>query len=158
MLWIQFIISNSIMLLTFNHLQQFLWWDGFQKYWFHDFRFHIPIRRNVRKLRGTIVNIILPPRVLFHCHEIHFTAANFSLLPRLLFYCREFYFSTASFILLPRVLLYRREIYFAAASFIFTTAGFIFTTCSKIKLAVVKINSWWQNKTRGGIIKLTAVK
>ena len=43
----------------------------------------------LRKLRGTIVNVILPPRVLFYRREIHFTAASFI-------------FKTASFILLPR--------------------------------------------------------
>ena len=72
----------------------------------------------VRKLRGTIVNIVLPPRVLFHCREIYFTAATFILLPRVLFYCREFYFTAASFILAPRVLFYCREFYYTAASFI----------------------------------------
>ena len=72
----------------------------------------------VRKLRGTIVNIILPPRVLFHCREIYFTAATFILLPRVLFYCREIYFTAASFILVPRVLFYCREFYYTAASFI----------------------------------------
>ena len=84
----------------------------------------------LRKLRGTIVNIMLPPRVLF-------TAARFILLPRILFspprvlfYHREIYFPTASFILLPRVLFYRREFCFTAASFIFTTATLIFTTAS----------------------------
>ena len=41
------------------------------------------------KLRGTIVNVILPPRVLFYRREIHFTAASFI-------------FTTASFILLSR--------------------------------------------------------
>ena len=111
-------------------------------YWNFNDRWHFSNcspTRDIRKLRGTIVNIILPPRVSFYRREIYFAAASFILLPRVLFYCREFYFSTASFILLPRVLLYRREIYFAAASFIFTTASFIFTTCSKIKLAAVKI-------------------
>ena len=72
----------------------------------------------VRKLRGTIVNIILPPRVLFYCREIYFTAATFILLPRVLFYCREIYFTAASFILAPRVLFYCREFYYTAASFI----------------------------------------
>ena len=62
----------------------------------------------LRKLRGTIANIILPPRVLF----------------------------------------YRREIYFTAASFIFSAASFI--------LFAPRFNI--QNKTRGGKIKLAAVK
>ena len=110
------------------------------------------------KCNFATASFILLPRDLFYCREFYFTAASFVLLPRDLFYCREFYFITASFILLPRVLLYRREIYFAAASFIFTTGSFIFTTCSKIKLAVVKINSRRQNKTRGAIIKIAAVK
>ena len=91
----------------------------------------------LRKLRGTIVNIILPPRVLFHCREIYFTAATFILLPRVLFYCREIYFTAASFILAPQVLSYRRKFYFAAASFIFTTASFILLQVVKIKLAAV---------------------
>ena len=64
---------------------------------------------NIRKLRGTIVNIILPPRVLFYRREFYFTAARFILLPRVLFYCREIYFTAASFILAPRVLFYCRE-------------------------------------------------
>ena len=81
----------------------------------------------IRKLRGTIVNMILPPRVSFYCREFYFTAASFILLPRVLYYCREFCFTAASFVLPPRlwfspprVLFYRREIYFSAASFIFT--------------------------------------
>ena len=86
----------------------------------------------LRKLRGTIVNIILPPRVLFHCREIYFTAATFILLPRVLFYCREIYFTAASFILAPRVLFYCRKFYYTAASFILLQVV-------KIKLAVVKI-------------------
>ena len=84
------------------------------------------------KYNFATASFILLSRDLFNCREFYFTAASFVLLPRDLFYCREFYFSTASFILLPRVLSYHREIYFA-------TASFIFTTCSKIKLVVVKI-------------------
>ena len=72
----------------------------------------------VRKLRGTIVNIILQPRVLFHCGEIYFTAETFILLPLVLFSCREIYFTAASFILAPRVLFYCREFYYTAARFI----------------------------------------
>ena len=79
----------------------------------------------VRKLRGTIVTIILPPRVLFYCREIYFTAASFILLPRDLFYCREFYFTAASFILLPRVLLYRREFLFCRREFYFHHREFL---------------------------------
>ena len=69
----------------------------------------------IRKLRGTIVNIILPPRVSFYRREIYFAAASFILLPRVLFYCREFCFTAASFILAPRVLYYCREFYYTAA-------------------------------------------
>ena len=73
----------------------------------------------LRKLRGTIVNIIWPPQVLFHCREFYFNAASFISLPRVLFYCREFCFTAASFVLPPqvlfsppRVLFYCREFYF----------------------------------------------
>ena len=72
----------------------------------------------LRKLRGTIVNIILPPRVSFYRREIYFAAASFILLPRVLFYCRELYFTAASFMLAPRVLYYCREFYYTAARFI----------------------------------------
>ena len=88
----------------------------------------------VRKLRGTIVNIISPPRVSFYRREFIFIAASFILLPRDLLYCREFYFTAASFILLPRVLFYCREFCFTTASFIFTTASFIFSAASFILL------------------------
>ena len=104
------------------------------------------------KYNFTTVSFILLPGDLFYCREFYFTAARFILLPRVLFYCREFYFTATRFILLPRVLLYCREFYYTAASFIspprvflyrrefyFAAASFIFTTCSKIKLAVVKI-------------------
>ena len=74
--------------------------------------------RLLRKLRGTIVNIILPPRVSFYRREIYFAAASFILLPRVLFYCREFCFTAASFILAPRVLYYCREFYYTTARFI----------------------------------------
>ena len=47
----------------------------------------------LRKLRGTIVNIILPPRVSFYCREFHFTAASFI-------------FTAASLIILPHGLFY----------------------------------------------------
>ena len=83
----------------------------------------------LRKLRGTIVNIISPPRVLFYRREFIFIAASFILLPRDLFYCREIYLTATSLVLPPRVLLspprilfYRRVIYFNTASFIFTAA------------------------------------
>ena len=96
---------------------------------------------NVRKLRGTIVSIIQPPRVSFYRREIYFTAASFifttasfMLPPRDLFYYREFYFIAASFILLPRVLFYCREFCFTAATLIFTTASFIFFAASFILL------------------------
>ena len=79
---------------------------------------NVEIYTVLRKLRGTIVNIILPPRVLFYCREIYFTAASFILLPRVLFYCRGIYFTAASFILAPRVLYYCREFYYTAARFI----------------------------------------
>ena len=148
-----------------------VWWRHFErdifiaeKYkpkrdWYDSTKTHMIISlQKVRKLRGTIVNIVLPPRVLFHCREIYFTAATFILLPRVLFYCREFYFSTASFILLPRVLLYHREFYFAAASFIFTTASFILLQVVKIKLAAAKWISRRYNKTRGSNTKLAVLK
>ena len=70
----------------------------------------------LRKLRGTIVNIIFPPRVSCYCREIYFTAASFISPPRVLFYCREIYFIAASFILLPRDLFYHREFYFHVKS------------------------------------------
>ena len=76
-----------------------------------------------RKLRGTIINIILPPRVLFyrckfyfHRHKFYFSAASYILLPWDLFYCRKFFL--VSFILLPWVLYYCCKFYFSAASFI----------------------------------------
>ena len=102
----------------------------------------------IRKLRGTIANIILPPRVLFYRREIYFTTARFILMPRVLFYCREFYITAASFVLLPRVLFYRREFYFHHRKFYFTASSFIFSAASfilfaprfniRIKLAAVK--------------------
>ena len=39
----------------------------------------------IRKLRGTIANMIVPPRVSFYCREFYLTAASFILLPRVLF-------------------------------------------------------------------------
>ena len=122
----------------------------------------------VRKLRGTIVNIILPQRVSFYRCEFYFTAARFILLPRVLFYCRKFYFTAASlfycpefcftaasFILLPRVLFYCREFYFLHREFYFTAPRFNVKNKSrggKIILAVVKI------KVAVVKIKLAAVK
>ena len=84
------------------------------------------------KPRGTIVNIILLPQVLFYCCQICFNAASFILLPRVLFYHRKFYFTAVSFILPPQVLFYCCEFCFTAASFIFTTMTLIFTTASFI--------------------------
>ena len=75
----------------------------------------------VRKLRGTIVNIILRLWVLFFRREIYFTVASFI-------------FTTASFILLPRDLFYCREFYFHCHKFCFTAASFIFSAVSFILL------------------------
>ena len=97
--------------LKFSSAQevQFQQYTNFEKMFWKTHEILVPV---LRKLRGTVANIILPPQVLFHCREIYFTAATFILLPRDLFYYREFYFSTASFILLPRVLFCRSEFYF----------------------------------------------
>ena len=105
---------------------------------------------SVRKLRGTIVNMILPPRVLFYRSEFYFTATKFILLPQILSYCREFYFTAARFILLPRVLFYRRKFYFHHRDFYFhhrefciTAARNLFKRGGKIKLAAIKQISRW---------------
>ena len=95
----------------------------------------------LRKLRGTIVNIILPPWVLFYRREFYFTAARSVLMLRGLFYCREFYFTAASFILLPQDLFYCPEFYFHCREFYFLHREFYFTAPRfnvKIKLAAVK--------------------
>ena len=99
---------------------QFQQYTNFEKMFWKTHEILVPV---LRKLRGTVVNIILPPQVFFHCPEIFFTAATFILLPRVLFYCREIYFTAASSILAPRVLFYCHEFNFAAASYIFTRAG-----------------------------------
>ena len=115
----------------------------------------------LRKLRGTIVNIISPPRVLFYRREFYFSAASLILLPRDIFYCGEFYFTTAIFVLLPRFLFYCRDFCFTAVSFIFTTATLIFTTASIIlppRDLLYRREFYFHVKSRGSKIKLAAEK
>ena len=76
-------------------------------------------------------------------------------MPSILFYCHKFYFTAASFVLLSQVLFYRRELYFHHREFYFTAASFIFSAASFILFAP---GFNMQNKTRGGKIKLAAVK
>ena len=103
----------------------------------------------LRKPRGSaIVNIILPPRVLFYCREIYFHHRKFY------FTVTSFIFTAASFILLPWVLFYRRKFYFHHRDFNFHHREFYFTAVRFI----LPLKFYFQVKSRGSKIKLSAEK